>query len=301
MQKAIGYFQEAVEKDQDYALAYDGIADCWVALGWYGYLSPSQTFPHAREAVNRALSLDDSLAEAHTSLAFVSVYYDRDWQKADREFRRALELNPNYANGHHWYAEYLSLVGRHQQAIAESERARELDPLSTIINTWVGSRYFFARQYDKAIEQYRNAVEMDPAFVPVRLVLGQAYEEKGMSQEAVAELQRAVQLSGGSPVYQAALAHAYGVAGRRADAQRLLAGLEKASQERYVSPVDLALAHLGLGETGVCLDLLKQAVEEHSPRAAFLGIEPRFDRLRSDTRFQQLMVKIGLPAKGPSP
>src|SRR5260221_406325 len=146
MKKAIGYFQQAVDKDPNYALAYDGLADCWISRGWYGYLSPAATFPQAKAAVTKALSLDDSLAEAHTSQAFVSLYNDRDWTPAEREFRRAIDLNPNYANGHHWYGEFLSLVGRHEQAIAESGRARELDPLSNIINTWVGSRYFFARQ-----------------------------------------------------------------------------------------------------------------------------------------------------------
>jgi TolB-like protein/DNA-binding winged helix-turn-helix (wHTH) protein/tetratricopeptide (TPR) repeat protein len=297
MRKAIGYFQEAIDKDHDYALAYDGLADCWVALGWYGYLSPAETFPHAKEAVNQALALDDSLAEAHTSLAFVSVYYDRDWEKAEREFRRVIELNPNYANGHHWYAEFLSLVGRHEQAIAESERARELDPVSNIINTWVGSRYYFARQYDKAIEQYRNAVEMDPAFVPVHLVLGQTYEQKQMYQEAIAELQRAVTLSGRSPVYVAALAHAYGVAGRRTDAEASIAELRNMSKQKYVSSVDLALAHLGLGEREEAMALLDQAVAERSPRVAFLGIEPHFDPLRADTRFQRLISRIGIPSR----
>jgi len=297
MRKAVGYFQEAIDKDHDYSLAYDGLADCWVALGWYGYLSPAETFPRAKEAVNQALALDDSLAEAHTSMAFVSVYYDRDWDKAEREFRRAIDLNPNYANGHHWYAEFLSLVGRHEQAIAESERARELDPVSNIINTWVGSRYYFARQYDKAIEQYRNAVEMDPAFVPVHLVLGQAYEQKHMYQEAIAELQRAVTLSDRSPVYVAALAHAYGVAGRRTDAETSIADLRNMSKQEYVSSVDLALAHLGIGQREEAMVLLDQAVAERSPRVAFLGVEPNFDPLRADTRFHQLISRIGIPSR----
>ncbi len=297
MQKAIVYFQEAIEKDHDYALAYDGLADCWMALGWYGYLSPADTFPHAKAAVTKAVSLDDSLAEAHTSLAFVSLYYDWDWAKADREFRRAIDVNPNYANAHHWYAEFLSLVGRHELAIAESERARELDPLSNIINTWVGSRYFFARQYDKAIEQYRNAVEMDPNFVPVHLVLGQAYEQKGMFQEAVAELERAVTLSGGSPVYIASLAHAYGSAGRRSQAQKLTDDLRKLSKQKYVSSYDVALALSGLGETAQALAWLEKAVEERSPRVAFLGVEPRFDKLRLEPRFHQLTAMVGLPRK----
>lgn len=296
LKRAIGYFQQAIEKDPNYALAYDGLADCWLPLGWYSYMAPSKTFPYAKVAVTKALALDDSLAEAHTSLAFVTLYYDRDWTNAEREFRRAIELNPNYANGHHWYAEFLSLVGRHEEAIAESERARELDPLSDIINTWVGSRYFFARQYDKAIEQYRNAVEMDPGFVPVHLVLGEALEQKHMYREAIMELEKAVSLSGGSPVYMASLAHAYGVAGRRGQAKKLFDELGNLSQQRYVSSYDLALALLGMGETNKAFALLTRAVDGRSPRAAFLGVDPRFDGLRSDARFKELMIRIGRPS-----
>ncbi len=293
LKKAIGYFQQAIETDPNYALAYDGLADCWAPLAWYSYMAPAETLPHAKLAVMKALALDDSLAEAHTSLAFVTLYYDRDWAKAEREFRRAIELNPNYANGHHWYAEFLSLAGRHAEAIAESERARELDPLSNIINTWVGSRYFFARQYDRAIEQYRNAIEMDPGFVPVHLVLGHALEQKHMYQEAILELEKAVRLSGGSPIYMASLAHVYGIAGRRSQARKVFDDLIKLSEQRYVSPYDLALASLGVGETDQALALLAQAVEERSPRAAFLTVDPRFDGLRSDARFKTLMVRIG--------
>ncbi len=295
LKRAIGYFQQAIARDPNYALAYDGLADCWLPLGWYAYMAPSETFPYAKAAVMKALALDDSLAEAHTSLAFVTLYYDRDWAAAEREFRRAIELNPNYASGHHWYAEFLSLVGRHAEAIAEAERARELDPLSTIINTWVGSRYFFARQYDKAIEQYRNAVEMDPGFVPVHLVLGEALEQKHMYQEAIAELEKAVSLSGGSPVYMASLAHVYGAADRRDQAKKLFDELRNLSKQRYVSSYDLALASLGMGETDGAFALLARAVEERSPRVAFLGVDPRFDALRSDARFKELMIRTGRP------
>jgi TolB-like protein/DNA-binding winged helix-turn-helix (wHTH) protein/Flp pilus assembly protein TadD len=296
LKRAIGYFQQAIEKDPNYALAYDGLADCWLPLGWYAYMAPSETFRYAKVAVRKALALDDSLAETHTSLAFVTLYYDRDWANAEREFRRAIELNPNYANGHHWYAEFLSLEGRHPEAIAESERARELDPLSNIINTWVGSRYFFAGQYDKAIEQYRNSLEMDPGFVPVHLVLGHALEQKHMFQEAITELERAVSLSGGSPIYMASLAHAYGVAGRRGQARKLFDDLWKLSKQRFVSSYDLALASLGIGETDRTFALLARAVEERSPRVAFLGVDPRFDALRGDPRFKELMIRIGRPS-----
>ena len=169
-----------------------GLADSWVPRAWYAYLPAKEAFPHAKEAVTKALELDPDLAEAHTTLAFINLYYDWDWAAADREFLRAIQLNPNYANAHHWYAEYLSLVGQHDAAIREAERARELDPLSSIINTWVGSRYFFARRYDMAVEQYRNVVELDPDFVPAHLALGQAYEQTKMFREAIRELERAV-------------------------------------------------------------------------------------------------------------
>jgi TolB-like protein/DNA-binding winged helix-turn-helix (wHTH) protein len=294
LKKAIGFFQQAVGKDPDYALAYDGLADSWIPLGWYGFLAPSATFPQAKVAITRALSLDDSLAEAHTSLAFLNLYYDRDWGGAEREFRRAIDLNPNYANGHHWYAEFLSLVGRHGQAIAESQRARELDPLSNIINTWVSSRYFFARQYEKAIEEGRNAVEMDPNFGPARLVLGQAYEQKGMLKEASAEFERACGLASGGSMYEASLAHAFGIAGRRAEALKVLEDLRKMAERRFVSRYDLAIGRVGLGDKDKTIELLRSAIQERSPRVAFLGVDPRFDGLRTDPRFRELLRLIGL-------
>lgn len=294
LNKAIGFFQQAVNKDPDYALAYDGLADCWLPLGWYGYLSPAATYPNARVAVTRALRLDDSLAEAHTSLAFVKLFYDRDWAAAERELRRAIDLNPNYANGHHWYAEYLLLVNRHKEAIAEAARARELDPLSNIINTSLGSRYFFARQYDKAIEACRNVVEMDPTFIQARLVLGQAYEQKGMLREATAEFETAVSLDGGSSMYTASLAHAFGVVGRRAEALKVLEDLRKMAESRFVSSYDLALADVGIGDSAKAFELLNAAVQERSPRVLYLGVDPRFDPLRADPRFTELLRSVGL-------
>ena len=293
LKRAIGFFQQAIDKDPEYALAYDGVADSWIPLGWYGYLAPSETFPRAQAAIEKALALDDSLAEAHTSLAFVKLYYIRDWTGAEREFRRAIELNPNYANAHHWYGEFLSLVGRHKEAIAESERARELDPLSNIINAWVSSRYFYARQYDRAIQDGRNPVEMDPNFGPARLVLGQAYEQKGMLNEAIREFEKATSLEKGS-MYEAALAHAYGAAGRRDDAVRVVKRLEQMSESGFVSSYDLAIAHLTPGNEGRVFELLEAAVRERSPRVAFLGVDPRFDGLRGDARFRALLQSLGL-------
>ena len=293
LRKAVEFFGEAIDKDPGYALAYVGLADSWVPRAWYAYLPAKEAFPHAKEAVTRALELDPDLAEAHTTLAFINLYYDQDWAAADREFRRAIQLNTNYANAHHWYAEYLSLVGQHEAAIREAERARELDPLSSIINTWVGSRYFFARRYDMAVEQYRNVVELDPEFVPAHLALGQAYEKTKMFREAIRELETAVRLSGGSPVYMASLAHAYGVTGRRSDALRLIDDLNKLASRRYVASFDVAIAWLGLGDNERALASLEKAIEDRSPRVLFLMVEPRFDPLRSDPRFQAMLKRVG--------
>lgn len=196
---------------------------------------------------------------------------------------------------HHWYAEYLSLVGRHDDAIAESERALALDPQSSIINSWLGSRYHFARQYDEAIEQHRETLEMDPNFVPARLVLGQTYVQKRMFSEAIAQLETATRLSRGSPVYIASLAHALGVAGRKQQALKLLDDLKELSRRRFVSSYDMALAVVGLAEQDQALAWLEKALEERSPRVLFLKVEPRFDGLRPHPRFKDLLSRIGLP------
>lgn len=299
LRKAVECFGQAIVKDPGYTLAYVGLADSWVARAWYAYLPPKDAFPHAKTAVTKALELDPDLAEAHTTLAFINLYYDWNWAAADGEFRRAIELNPNYANAHHWYAEYLSLIGKHEAAIQEAELARQLDPLSSIINTWVGSRYFFARAYDAAIEQYRNAVELDPNFVPARLALGQAYEQQKMSAEAIRELETAVSLSGGSPVYVASLAHAYGVTGRTKDTLRLIDNLKKRASQRYVASFDMAIAWLGV-RNDQALAALERAVADRSPRVLFLTIEPRFDPLRPHARFQALVKQVSRKSLEPN-
>lgn len=295
LRKSIEYFHQAIAKDPGYALAQAGLADAWVSMAWYAYVPPREAFPAAKDAATNALKLDPGLAEAHTTLAFITLYYDWDWAGAEREFQRAIQLNPNYANAHHWYAEYLSLTGRHERAIQESERARDLDPLSSIIKTWVGSRYYFARRYDMAVEQYRSVLETDPDFVPVHLTLGQAYEQKGMLPEAIAELEKGVTLSGASPVCLAALAHAYGVAGRAGQASSLIGELRELSARRYVSPFDLATAFVGSGDKQRALASVLAAVEERSPRLLFLKVDPRFDVLRPNARFQELVAQVYPP------
>jgi tetratricopeptide (TPR) repeat protein len=295
LKKAIAYFEQSMAEDPNSPLAYDGLADCWLSLGWYGYLSPKETFPQAKTAAKKALELDPTLGEAHTSLAFASMNYDWDWSAAEREFQKAIELNPNYANAHHWYADYLSAVGRHEQAVTESKRALELDPVSPIINAWLGWRYFFARQYDLAIEQYVKTLEMDPTFVPAHLVLGQAYEQKSMPEKAIEELKKAVSLSGGSSLCVSSLAHAYAIAGRRSEAEMLLHQTNERAQHAYVPSFHVAIIYAGLGRKDETLAWLERGYQERSAWMVWLKVDPRFDFVRSDARFQNLLRRLGLP------
>ena len=294
IKKAIAYFEESIAHDPHNPLAYDGLADCWHSLGWYGYLSPHETFPRTRAAARRALELDATLGEAYASLAMVSMNYDWDWPAAEREFRKAIELNPNYANAHHWYADYLSAVGRHEEAIAESKRAVELDPISPIINAWLGWRYFFARQYDRAIEQYLKTLEIDPTFAPAHLVLGQGYEQESQLEGAISELDQAVKFSQGSSLYVSSLAHAYAVAGKRSEAELLLHQLQDQSQKTYVAPFHFALVYTGLGQLDQAVGYLEKGYKERSSGMVWLKVDPRLDVLRSDPRFQDLLCRVGL-------
>ena len=250
LEKAIAYFREAIHDSPRAARR----------VRWAGGLLDRTGFVRSRvadgsisarqkRAARKALAIDESLAAAHTSLAFVRFNYDWNWSEAERGFQRAIAVDPDYSNAHHWYADYLSAIGRHEQAIAESERARRLDPLSPMINAWLGWRLHFARQYDAAVEQYRATLELDPNFAPTHLVLGQAYEQQGRRAEALAELQRAEQLARGGPLYVAALVHALAGAGRRSDAEHELRRFMERSHGQYVPPVQIAIMQAGLGRT----------------------------------------------------
>ena len=292
LKRGIDYFRQAIDLEPSYAEAYDGLADCWMGLAWYGYVPSKDAFSRAKAAATRALELNGLMAEAQTSLAFVNANYDYDWKAAEDGYRRAIALNPNYANAHHWYADLLSAMGRHEEAIAESKRARDLDPLSPIINTWLGWRYQFARQYDQAIVEYRKALDLDPSFPPVHLVLGQTYEQKGMLKEATVELEQAVNLSGNGAIYLASLAHAYAVAGRRTDALQLIRRLERLAAAQQVSSYDMALAFVGMDDKDYAFSWLERAASDHAGRLMFLNVEPRFDSVRSDPRFGELVRRL---------
>ncbi len=293
--KGVGYFEQALEKDPAYALAYTGLADCYYLLATYDFLPPKEAYPRAKGAATKALELDEALAEAHTSLAAVKSEYEWDWLGAEREFKRALELSPNYATGHHWYSDHLGVMGRHEEGIAESKRAQQLDPLSLIINTVVGLRFYQARRYDEAVEQLRKTLEIDPDFAVAHSLLGHTYEQKGQWETAIAEYRKAIRASGGSSYAVPALGHAYAMAGKRDDALRILTDLNQLRKTAYVSPFAIAVIHIALGEKDQAFEWLERAYQEHAPGIVLLKVEPALDPLRSDPRFQDLLRRMNFP------
>jgi TolB-like protein/Flp pilus assembly protein TadD len=293
LKKGVEHFEQAIAKDPNYALAHVGLADCNNVLGALSYLHPKDAFSAAKLAAKRALELDESLSEAHASLAFVTFRYDWDWLQATKEFARALELNPNYPEAHHWYALYLLEMGQFDAALAEMNRAQELDPLSLVINANRGWILYCARQCDQAIEQCRKTLEMDPNFARAHLWLGQVYGQKGLYNEAIEELQKA-NLLDDSTLILARLGHVYAISGQRGAAQKVLGKLKEVSKRRYVSPVDTALIYFGLGEKEQAFEWLERAYEEHFFDHVFLKVEPMLDSQRSDPRYMELLKKMGL-------
>ena len=293
--RAIEYFGQAIEKDPNYSLAYAGLADSYVLLGEYRLALGQEVFPKAREAATQALAQNDTLAEAHTSLADVKVDYDWDWPGAEQEFRRAIELNPDYPTAHQWYAEFLSEMGRHQQALAESALAQKLDPHSLIISASIGKILFEAGQSDAAIEPLHKTLESEPNFTHAHSYLAKVYLRRGMFAEAAAEFERAATLSGGVANYLGGLGHTYARAGRASDARKVLEELKERSKQRYVSWRDIAVIYAGLGDKDQAFACLEKAYELRDSGLVFLKVDPLFDPLRSDPRFQSLLRRIGLP------
>jgi tetratricopeptide (TPR) repeat protein len=234
------------------------------------------------------------LAEPHAALGYIEATYDWDWLGAEREFKRAIEINPNYATAHSWYRTLLEVTGRLDEAVAEAKRAQEADPLSLIASTVAGRTFYFARRYDQAIELLRKTLEMDPNFVRAHWYLGMAYEQVGRHEEAVAECQKALSL-GSEPAAVAALGHAYAVSGKRAEAQKVLAELQDLSKRRYVDPYDIALIYMGLGDKSQTLEWLAKAYVDHSFHLTWIKVDPQLDSLRVEPRFQDLLRRVGLP------
>jgi TolB-like protein/DNA-binding winged helix-turn-helix (wHTH) protein/Tfp pilus assembly protein PilF len=297
LDKAIGYFEQATHQDSHYALAYAALADCYSITGAtiFGTMPVSEAAPKARDAAQRALDLDPTLAEAATALATLKFNYDWDWSGAEQEFQHAIQLNPNYATAYQRYSLYLMAMGRIQDSFEQINKARAVDPLSISINFSLGWRLYMARQYNRAIEQLHNTLEMDPSYELPHLVVGQAYEQTGQFDLAIPELRKAAELSREAPLMVSALAHAYARAGNKEEAEKLLANLTLQSKKQYVSPYYLAIVYVGLGENEKAMDWLEKAFTDRSNGLVFMRVEPELDHLRSNPRFIALLQRLKLP------
>jgi TolB-like protein/DNA-binding winged helix-turn-helix (wHTH) protein/Flp pilus assembly protein TadD len=291
---ALTYFNQAIDADPGYAKAYSGLADTYALLGdWeFAVMTPREALPKAKAAAVRALELDGALGEAHNSLAFCLDIFDWDFDAAGKEFQRAIDLSPGYATARHWYAWHLSLMHRHDEAIAEMRRAESLDPLSLIINAELAELYVLAHSYDESIRQSRKTIEMDPAFALAHNQLGEAYLQKHQHDEAVVELKQAVQLSGGSPTCTANLARAYVASGKRSEAVKLLSDLQNRSNPGDHAP-EIAVIYAALGDADQAMSWLEKGIAGRFNPSVLL--RPGFDPLRLDPRFEDLVRRIGLP------
>jgi eukaryotic-like serine/threonine-protein kinase len=289
--KASEYFQQAIELDPNYARAYAGLADCYL-FGQPSSFPPKVLATRAAQMARKALEIDDRLGEAHASLGLIAENLEWDWAEAEREYKRAIELNPNYATAHQWYAEYLLLNGRFDEALDEMKLGSDLDPLSLIIIKDTGEIYYAARKYDQAIEYYQKALEMDSGFVIARRYLGMAYAQKGELTGAVAELEKARTLEE-SPDGLSELGYVYALSGRRQEAQKVLSDLRRISKRQYTSPTDYALVYAGLSDRDRAFEWLEKGYREGAVIVA-LGVDPRWDNLRADARFANLINRVGL-------
>jgi DNA-binding winged helix-turn-helix (wHTH) protein/Tfp pilus assembly protein PilF len=293
--RGIEHFKEAVEKDSNYALAYAGLADSYIGLTFYNFAAPHQAMAKAKEATMNALAIDNKLAEAHASLAHVLMNYDWNWPETEKEFKLSIELNPDYATAHQWYAvHYLTAMARPEEALQEMQRALKLEPTSLVMNSFMGATLYFAGRYDEAMEQCRRTIEMDTNFAVAHWHLGLAYEQKGMFDDAIAEFNKATTLSGDSPLMKASLGHALATAHRFDEAIMILNELKELSKHRYVSSYETAAIYVALGDHEQGFNLLRRAYKEHCFHLVYLKVWPQFSVVRKDPRFQDLLSGIGL-------
>ncbi len=297
-QKAIQHFEAAIHKNPEYAEAYAGLADSYANLGLWG-LPGREALRKAKAAAEKAVAIRESLAEGHASRAFIAMSYEWNWRTAEREFQRALELNPGYAIAHHRYGYYLMLMGRWDEAGTELKQAQELDPLSMIINANVGFRFYMMRQYDAAIEHWNKNLEMDPGFMLLYGYRGMAYVMKGMHREALADFEKALSLSGATAGTIGAVGYTYGVMGRTQEARKQLTRLRELEKQKNVSAFYVALLYTGLGDKDQAFAWLDKAYEERSGYLMEIHVDPMFDPLRSDPRFHALVRRLGLEAIQP--
>jgi TolB-like protein/Tfp pilus assembly protein PilF len=294
VKKAIAYFHQAIDQDPTYAQGYAGLADCYNILGYYNALPPVEAYPKGKAAALKALELDDSLAEPHATLGVVKRDFEWDWPGAEEEFQKAIELNPGCVEAYHWRGTLLSMLGQHAEALREKTKALAMDPLSVVIRTDLARMFYFSRDYDQALEQYQAALDMDPNFSAAHVWRAHAYEQKGMFDQAISELQAGMRLSNDSPFALAKLGHGYALAGRCEEAKAVLNQLHAVARERYVSPYDIAMVHVGLQENDEAFVWLQRAFEQKSLWLGYLNVEPQLDAQRSDRRFQDLLRRIGL-------
>jgi len=294
LKKAISYFEQAILQDASYALAYSGLADTYMLLAAYGLLPPAEAMKKAEGAAVKAVELDDSLAESHASLGEVKAFFEWDWSGAEKEYQRAIELNPGYATGYHWYANFLSMMDRQSEALIEVSQAAQLDPLSPIISVWVGIICYHCGQYDRAADQCGKALEIDPDYPLAHWALGLIYAQKGLYREAIEELQKAVTLGGGSTRMLAGLGHAYAKAGIEDEAIRIIDELVSPSRRSYVAAYDVATVYAGLNQRDCSVTWLQKAHDEHSIWLPFMGVDPKLKSLHSDPNFALLLEQMGL-------
>ncbi|MCJ7483478.1 MAG: protein kinase [Thermodesulfovibrionales bacterium] len=293
LQKAIEYFNQTIKKDTSHAPAYSGIADSLSILGLF-WLRPRDVFPRAKSAAQKAIEIDETLAEGHASLGWILFMYDWDWTAAERKFKRAIELDPRYALNHMWYAVFLSQMGRVEEAMVHSKRALGLEPVSLIINACSALVLWTNRQYGEAIKQGVKAVEMDPNFLLSYWYLSLGYNSKGMWKECISALEKTVVLSGDSPFFLGAIGHAYAKSGQKKKAQEILCRLKELSKTKYNSPINEALIFLGLDEKDQMFEYLEKAYNERSFMIPSLKVAPAYDSVRQDPRYLELLKKIGL-------
>jgi len=295
LQSSIDYFQQAIQKDAAYALAYAGQADAYALLADFNVLPTREVMPKVRTAAARALELDDNLSEAHTSLGWAR-FHDWDWAEAEKEFTRAISLNPANPTAHVWYGDFLTALGRADEALPQLNLAAASNALSPVVSLALASQLYYTRQYAKAIEQSQKTLALEPTFVPAQLLLGRALLQNGQIPEGSAALQKALELSQGDTNELAALGYGHAIARRSAEARKIVAELKSRSQQTYVQPIAMAKIYVGLGEKDAVFDWLARAYEDRSAGLVYLKVDPVFEPVSSDGRFLELARKIGFPA-----
>jgi tetratricopeptide (TPR) repeat protein len=294
IQEGAKFFEKAIELDSNYAAAYAGLADCYSMLVNYSVLPGSETFPKATEAAEKAMELDDNLAEGHAARAFIHFLWEWNWAEAGREYRRAIQLDPNYSSARQWYSSLLAATGQTEEALEQAKEAQRLEPFSPIISSHPAWINYLSRNADGAIQEARQSLKLDPNFFPARRYLALGYDLQGKYNDALAEFQKAASLSPRSSLVRSELGYAYAKAGKREDALRVIGELQRSPGERRVSPFHFALVYIGLGENERAIELLEKALDERTERLVWLRADPRFDPLRLNPRFIELLTRIGL-------